>query len=80
MWKRFDNEVQNLKNQKQELSAEFSQIEAEEFKAFCKKAKVKSVVEYEEKLHQGLPLDNDRDLTAEQLNSRKIPDTEQALL
>ena len=80
MCKRYDKEVEILKDQKKELSSEISQIEAEEFKAFCKKAKVKSVAEYEAKLHQGVLPAGDRELTAEQLNSRKIPDTEQALL
>ena len=42
---------------------------------FCKKAKVKNVADYEERLHKDMHSVRDRD-SSEDINSREIPDSE----
>jgi hypothetical protein len=42
---------------------------------FCKKAKVKTVAEYEERLQKDMHSIRDRD-SSEDINSRAIPDSE----
>ena len=76
LYKRFTDEIQSLKRQKAELSGEIGAIERDEFKGFCKKAKVKSVAEYEERLYRGASSAAEyNELSAEEINARDIPQT-----
>ena len=63
------------------MSADISTIERDEFKNFCKKAKVKSVAEYEERLYRGASSAAEyNELSAKEIISRSIPQTEAGLV
>lgn len=45
-------DIANLRKEREEIASELKEVEKAAFKAFCKKAKVKTVAEYEHQLYQ----------------------------
>lgn len=44
--------ISNLRKEREEIASELKEVEKAAFKAFCKKAKVKSIAEYEQQLYK----------------------------
>ena len=79
---KISKEISKLKERKEELHSELSQSEKQAFKNFCKKAKVKSIQEYEQtRLYQDPSKRGSRlDSNLAQINTKELPQTEAGLV